>query len=150
MRVIVAACGTQKADRPAPAKDLYTGRWAYVPIRWAMSVDPDALVILSAKHGFVWPEQVLEPYNVRIGDPGSVSVRTLRRQAAAMGIADATDVHVLPMQVLYRKMVGQVWPHAVRLFCGVAGSGWATFNYIEAHQGQDVAWKHTGRKAAER
>jgi hypothetical protein len=146
MRVIVAACGRAKRDRAAPAADLYVGRYARVPIDWAMSVDPAALVILSAKYGLVRPDDVLEPYNLRMGDPGSVTARRVRQQADDMGLLAAADVHVLPMAAPYLRIVAQVWPHAKRLFRRIPGvhTGGAVFTYIQSQRGRDVRWVPRG------
>ncbi|MFE6967114.1 DUF6884 domain-containing protein [Agromyces sp. NPDC057679] len=63
----LVGCAGQKLQRPAPARDLYVSQLfrktsAYVERHC------DAWYILSAKHGLVHPDTVLEPYNVRLGD----------------------------------------------------------------------------------
>ena len=62
MRIGLAGCVKSKRLAPAPARDLYTsplflGRRGFVELtceRW---------FVLSAKHGLVDPDQVLEPYD---------------------------------------------------------------------------------------
>lgn len=71
-----------------PAWALYKGTYFRVCIRWAMSVtDRDRIFVLSALHGLLTLETVVEPYDLKMGDPGSVDVERVREQAGHMGIA---------------------------------------------------------------
>lgn len=67
MRVGLVGCVKRKRRRPAPARELYTstlflGRRAFVE---AMC---DQWFILSARHGLVNPDEVLEPYDETLKD----------------------------------------------------------------------------------
>jgi hypothetical protein len=85
MRVIVP-CGAKKAASPAPARELYRGSYFRACWAWAASVAELADIrILSALYGLVEPDQVLAPYNVRMGAPGAIALEALARQAAALG-----------------------------------------------------------------
>ena len=88
-RVGLVGCVKKKQSRPAPAGDLYTsplfrGRRAYVERtceRW---------LILSALHGVVRPDAVLEPYDVTLNDASpaerrSWATRVLRQLDAELG-----------------------------------------------------------------
>jgi hypothetical protein len=60
--VVLVACARQKGKEPAPAKDLYTSSLfskarAYAEASGAM------WFVLSAQHGLVSPDEVLEPYD---------------------------------------------------------------------------------------
>jgi hypothetical protein len=44
------------------------------------------VVVLSALHGLVPLDQVLEPYELRMGQPGSVTPARLAEQARALGL----------------------------------------------------------------
>lgn len=57
---LVACCKT-KLDRPAPARELYTGTLFKLATQW---LEPrcSSWAILSAKHGVLLPHQVVEPY----------------------------------------------------------------------------------------
>lgn len=65
-RVIVLGCGKSKLLRPAPARELYTGSLFRAGRRYAEALGVP-WVILSALHGIVRPEQLLEPYDVQRG-----------------------------------------------------------------------------------
>lgn len=59
--VRVVGCGKQKADRPMPARRLYTG--GLTSIRLQLCEALGRVLIFSAKYGIVEPEEVLEPYD---------------------------------------------------------------------------------------
>jgi hypothetical protein len=68
MRVGLVACCKQKLDYAAPAKDLYQSPLFKHAVRWITSnkrVDVWG-GILSAKYGLVLPDQVIEPYDMRV------------------------------------------------------------------------------------
>lgn len=66
-RVALIGCGKAKGDAPAPAKDLYTGG-LFRAARAHVEAGPyDAWYILSAKHGLVHPDEVIEPYDAKLG-----------------------------------------------------------------------------------
>jgi hypothetical protein len=61
----LVSCVGLKLDRPAPARDLYISPW-FRKVRRVVEKGP--WFILSAKHGLVTPEKVIEPYNVTLAD----------------------------------------------------------------------------------
>lgn len=65
--IALVSCSGPKLDRPARAFRLYTSPLFRLASTWAANWrNADGWAILSAKHGIVWPGQVLEPYNTRI------------------------------------------------------------------------------------
>lgn len=58
----LVGCGKSKLTRPAPAKDLYTGNLFRLARAYAEKTC-DGWGILSAKHNFVLPDEVLKPYD---------------------------------------------------------------------------------------
>jgi|GEM_PF-4670401 len=56
-------CGAMKLGAPTPAKDFYTGPLWNTYRKALGAQSPPRLFILSAKHGFVRPDQVIEPYD---------------------------------------------------------------------------------------
>ena len=60
--VVIIGCGKAKRDCVSPAVDLYTGPLYRDRLAWARALGgPHA--ILSAKHGLITPETVIEPYD---------------------------------------------------------------------------------------
>jgi hypothetical protein len=82
MRVGLVACVATKAKEPSPARDLYVsplfrGRRRYVERsceRW---------FILSARHGLLEPERLLEPYDDALGDIPTSARRRWSEQVLA-------------------------------------------------------------------
>lgn len=62
----LVGCASAKLRRPAKARDLYTS-----PLFRKASAHAEATCerwfVLSAKHGLVRPDEVLEPYDVKLG-----------------------------------------------------------------------------------
>lgn len=66
MRTVgLIACGKSKLDRPAPARDLYTGQ-LFRLARAYVEANCDEWAILSAKYLLLMPWEVIEPYDRRV------------------------------------------------------------------------------------
>lgn len=67
--VVLIGCGSEKAAVPTTAADLYTGSLyaAHRRILTHLGTWPPT-AILSAEHGWLMPEQVIEPYKKHIDD----------------------------------------------------------------------------------
>lgn len=63
--LVVIGCGLSKLERRAPARELYTGSLFRSCRRFAEATGAP-WGILSALHGFVRPEQELDPYDARL------------------------------------------------------------------------------------
>jgi hypothetical protein len=85
-RVGVVACCKTKLTREAPARILYQSHLFKLSVAY-ITRRCSTWVILSAKHGLVMPNQILEPYNLALG---SLSADSRRKWAA--------DVHEQLMQ----------------------------------------------------
>lgn len=91
--IVVVPCGAQKLDTAAPADQLYTSQHFQLTYRAACKIaaDQDARVfILSALHGLIEPSTVLEPYDVKMGDAGSIKPAALAEQLAAINATTIT------------------------------------------------------------
>lgn len=64
--VTLVACAATKLDRPAPARELYRSDLFVKSSAYAQRLGE--WYILSAAHGLVHPDTVLEPYNVTLDD----------------------------------------------------------------------------------
>jgi hypothetical protein len=63
--IVLVGCGKAKLDKPARAKDLYTGN-LFRAARAYAELHGDTWRILSAKYGLVHPTEVIAPYDERI------------------------------------------------------------------------------------
>jgi cytoplasmic iron level regulating protein YaaA (DUF328/UPF0246 family) len=74
-RIVLISCVSKKLDHRAKAKDIYIStlfRYAY---RYAQSMHPDKIFILSAKYGLLDPENEIEPYNQTLNKMTSTQVK---------------------------------------------------------------------------
>ena len=128
MTLVLVSCGAAKRTVPCQARTLYTGSFFSAGLAWARSVaEADDIRILSALHGLVPLDRVLDPYNLRMGEPGSITTDALRVQAQEAGLLDADPV-VIVGGMLYVKVARGVWSHAVAPFGkegGVTGIGYS-------------------------
>lgn len=65
-RIGLVGCASAKLDRPAPARELYTSSLFRKAAAYAEATC-DRWFILSALHGLVHPDAVLDPYDVKLG-----------------------------------------------------------------------------------
>ncbi|ANU79764.1 hypothetical protein BI023_gp58 [Mycobacterium phage Sneeze] len=93
--IVVIPCGATKLDGPAPADQLYTSQHFRLTLRAAHKLAEDQgarVFILSALHGLVAPSTVLEPYDVKMGDAGSIKPAALAEQLAAIHATTITTL----------------------------------------------------------
>lgn len=87
--LLVVPCSGAKLEHAAPAEKLYHGTLTTMGLAAAASVVQSfadtRVVILSALHGLVDPDRVLAPYDVKMGDPGSITTEQLAEQLRATG-----------------------------------------------------------------
>ncbi|MFF7953683.1 DUF6884 domain-containing protein [Streptomyces griseorubiginosus] len=127
--MIIVSCGGRKSptETPVPAGEMYCGSYHAALRRAADALaiqdqNSTALVlILSALHGFVALDDLIAPYDLRMGDKGSVTGEKLRRQAVDLGILHA-DVTVLGPRA-YVEATRAVWPRLTDVLAGARGIG---------------------------
>lgn len=61
--VALISCVSMKLDRPAKARDLYLSPLFKYALKYAESLHPDGIYILSAKYGLLGLEAIVEPYD---------------------------------------------------------------------------------------
>jgi len=124
-RVVVIPCGGAKQAQAAPAGELYTGTYHRACRRAAdaLTAQGGITLVLSALHGLVPLDQVLEPYDLRMGQQGSVTAARLAEQARALGVDRAREVVALG-GAAYSRAALAVWPHATTPLAGLPGMGY--------------------------
>lgn len=63
----LVSCGGKKRDTASPARDLYIGDLFTKSKTWVEAFC-DEWAILSAKHYLLMPDEVIEPYDLKLGD----------------------------------------------------------------------------------
>lgn len=120
-RLVITPCGARKRPVRTRADQLYTGPYFTACMRYARALAPlDRIRILSAMHGLVPCDRQLDPYSLRFGMPGAVTVDRLRAQAAEQGLLDTTDVVILGGKD-YTSRALTVWPRAQTPLAQVKG-----------------------------
>ena len=121
--LVVIPCGGAKARHRSPAGLLYTSGVHRLAQRAARKLTgPESIRILSAKHGLLPLEELVDPYDLRLGQPKSITPDKLRAQADQQGILSHPDVVVLAGRD-YTHLAQTVWPHAVAPLAGSRGIG---------------------------
>jgi len=88
--IVIVACGSKKLDRPARARDLYVGPYFRACLSYALKIAPARnIFILSAKYGLIGINDVIEPYDKKLGAPFSVAEFSLTTQAEQFGLLKA-------------------------------------------------------------
>ena len=83
----VIPCGATKLGKAAPAAEFYTGSMFKDALDTARQhFSDDKIFVVSAKHGLVSLDQVLEPYDLKLGSPGSIEWNDISVQLTDLGI----------------------------------------------------------------
>jgi len=64
--VVLLTCSKEKHPLPVRAKYLYHGDYFITSYKYAQSLDPDEIYILSAKYHLIFPNQVIHPYDLSL------------------------------------------------------------------------------------
>lgn len=121
--LVIVPCSRAKLDTAAPAGHLYTGPLHAAARRAAERLSARRVLVLSARHGLVDLNTVIEPYDLAMGEPGSVTTETLGRQAAAMGEPPNTPAVILLLPRAYAQAVADLWPGARNPLAGARSRG---------------------------
>lgn len=123
-QLVVIPCGGSKLEQAAPAAELYTGGYFRACLAYARSIADDSEIrILSAKHGLLRLDAVVEPYDVRMGRPGSITREELVAQAEAEDLDGLERVTVVGGRA-YVDAALAIWPTATTPLDGFAGLGY--------------------------
>lgn len=68
--IILLSCVKQKLGIPAIAKEIYISNFFQKAFKYAESLRPDKIFILSAKYQLLSPEQRIEPYELTLNKMG--------------------------------------------------------------------------------
>ena len=61
-KIVLISCVSQKLSHRAKAKDLYVSTLFKLNLKYGNSLKPDAIYILSAEHGLLSLDQMIDPY----------------------------------------------------------------------------------------
>ena len=95
--IVLISCASKKLPHKALARDLYISPLFRYNLAYAQTLDPDRIFILSAMHGLLPLDAVIEPYDLTLNNLpakhlhlwADYVIRQLRQQA------DLTDDHFI-------------------------------------------------------
>ena len=114
----IIPCGKRKiwTDNPnagpTPAHEVYTGSFAKKCQEYASTFYPDSYIILSAKYGFLWPNDIIPgEYNVTFNDSSThpISISSMISSARLKGLVSYDQIVVVAGKN-YVNMAKQVFP----------------------------------------
>jgi hypothetical protein len=73
--IVLISCVKKKLPYRAKAKDLYVSTLFRLSFRFAPTLNPDAIYILSAKYGLVDTEQEIDTYDITLNKMPAKEVR---------------------------------------------------------------------------
>ena len=134
--LVIIPCGGKKAEEPKPAINLYQGSYFKACARFALSIaKPDEIRILSAKHGLLKIGQIIEPYDLRMGQRGSITADQVRKQAEDQDLLNEADV-IIAAGSDYARVALEVWQHGNWILKGVGGMGYQIQHLIRLSKGR--------------
>ena len=78
--VVLLSCVKKKLDVPAIAKEIYISDFFQKAFKYAQSLRPDKIFILSAKYQLLSPERMIEPYELTLNNMGVAERRKWANQ----------------------------------------------------------------------
>lgn len=121
---VVIPCGAEKLTTSAKAADMYIGSMFKDALTTARGIVSDEnIFILSAKYGLVRLDQVIEPYDVKLGQPGTISKESLAGQIGEIIPAGTNVLSLLPADYHGRFIAGAGELNVDRAFEGTKGIG---------------------------
>lgn len=74
-KIILISCASKKRSCRSKAKDLYVSTLFQLNLKYACSLNPDAVYILSAKYGLLSLETEVEPYNLTLNNMSNNEIK---------------------------------------------------------------------------
>ena len=87
-RVVLISCVSKKLPHEARAEDLYISPLFKFNLRYAKQLKPDAIYILSAKHGVLELDVTIEPYNITLNE-----MRVAEKRAWSQKVLEQLAMH---------------------------------------------------------
>jgi hypothetical protein len=74
--IIFISCTKKKQDHPCKAKEMYqASQWFRGGWKYAESLHPDEIYILSAKYGLLRPDNIISPYEQTLNAAKDAEIR---------------------------------------------------------------------------
>ncbi len=76
MKIVLISCASKKLNHKALAKELYISQLFKLNMKYAQSLNPDKIFILSAKYGLLKPEEEIDSYNETLNKKTDSEIKT--------------------------------------------------------------------------
>ncbi|MFF0290755.1 DUF6884 domain-containing protein [Streptomyces sp. NPDC005262] len=134
--LVVIPCGSRKLGRRARAADMYVGSYHRACRKTADALQSDRLLILSARHGLLDLDDVIDPYDTPHGAADAVTDQVLLQQATLRDIVRLDPVVALG-GARHVSLVRTIWPHARAPLTGTRGMGEQMARLARLRNGRD-------------
>lgn len=134
--IAIIPCGGKKLSYAAPAGQIYIGSYHKACMAFALAQHPSAIYILSAKHGLLTLDKVIEPYSQRLTRPDNTFIEKVRSDARRLGITHKTAL-ILGGRA-YRTVARAVFPHVLDPLANVAGGIGYQLHWLITHRGLEI------------
>jgi hypothetical protein len=107
-KIVLISCVKSKLPYRAKVRDLYTSTLFRSNLRYAQSLNPDAIYILSAKYGLVSLDEEIDTYNLTLNGMGEAQKKAwaARVIASLRQQADLENDHFIILAgINYRKYI---------------------------------------------
>ncbi len=74
-KIVLISCVSQKLPQRAKVRDLYISTLFKLNLKYAEKLKPDAIYVLSAKHGLLALDEEIEPYEVTLNNMKSADIK---------------------------------------------------------------------------
>jgi len=75
-KIVLISCASKKLPRKSRAKDLYISPLFKLNLKYARTLNPDDIFILSAKHGLLELDKDIDPYDETLNDMYTSEIKT--------------------------------------------------------------------------
>lgn len=115
---------------------MYVGSYHRACRRAADALQPDRLLILSARHGLLDLDDVIEPYDTPHGAADAITAQVLLKQATMRDIVLLDPVVALG-GARHVSLVRTIWAHARTPLAGTRGMGEQMARLAALRNGRD-------------
>lgn len=74
-KIVLISCVSQKLTHRAKAKDLYVSTLFNLNLKYANSLSPNEIYVLSAKHGLLELEREIDPYEETLNNMRTAEIK---------------------------------------------------------------------------
>jgi len=90
-KIVLISCVSKKLTHTARARDIYVSPLFRLNLAYAESLNPDAIYVLSAKHGLLPLDDEIAPYDLTLNTMGTAQIKAWAAGVVAQ-LAAVTDL----------------------------------------------------------